>query len=90
MASATTLAERREMVVNGTELDILTCVHHGLVRLEGGELRCALMREPALLGVLADMEEQGLIACELRFRVSDHGRARIAELVAPGVRRAER
>jgi len=38
--------------------------------------------------VLADMHEQGLIYCELRFRLTDEGRARLADLVADG--RAER
>ena len=54
----------------------------GRVALPGGELRCALARELELLGVLGDLEEQGLIAGELRFRLTEDGRVRVAELVA--------
>ena len=66
----------------------LSTVRRGLVKLDGGELRWALTRERELLGVLADMHEQGLICCELRFRLTDQGRTRLANLGTDG--RAER
>jgi len=88
MAAATKVAVRRRVAPDGGERDILSTVRRGLVKLDGGELRWALTRERELLGVLSDMHEQGLICCELRFRLTDEGRARLADLVADG--RAER
>jgi hypothetical protein len=85
MAAATKVAVRRRRgaVPDGGEREILSTVRRGLVKLDGGELRWALTRERELLGVLADMHEQGLIWCELRFRLTDEGRARLAELDDP-------
>jgi len=88
MAAATKVAVRRRVAPDAGERDILSTVRRGLVKLDGGELRWALTRERELLGVLADMHDQGLICCELRFRLTDDGRARLAGLVADG--RAER
>ena len=89
MAAATKVAVRRRRVSpDAGEREILSTVRRGLVKLDGGELRWALTRERELLGVLADMHEQGLICCELRFRLTDEGRTRLADLVADG--RAER
>jgi hypothetical protein len=85
VAAATKVAVRRRRVApEAGERDILSTVRRGLVKLDGGELRWALTCEPELLGVLADMHEQGLICCELRFRLTDEGRARLADLVADG------
>ncbi len=88
MAAATKVAVRRRVEPDAGERDILSTVRRGLVKLDGGELRWALTRERELLGVLADMHEQGLICCELRFRLTEQGRERLTDLVADG--RAER
>jgi hypothetical protein len=64
-----------------TELDILGSAGRGQIVLTGRALRTAVARELELLGVLADLEEQGLICGELRFRLTAEGRARLGELL---------
>jgi hypothetical protein len=69
------------VAADAAELEILGCARRGRIELSGGSLRSAVARELELLGVLADLEEQGLICGELRFRLTVEGRARLSELL---------
>jgi hypothetical protein len=80
--AAITSDVRLPVAADAAELDILSCARRGRIALAGGELHTAVARELELLGVLGDMEEQGLIAGELRFRLTAEGRARLGELLA--------
>jgi hypothetical protein len=78
---AITHGVRVPVAADAAELDILGCARRGRIALNGGELRTVVARELELLGVLGDLEEQGLIAGELRFSLTADGRARLGELL---------
>jgi hypothetical protein len=82
MPATTRSARRLPVAAEAAELDILSCARRGRIDLAGSELRSAVTRDLELLGVLGDMEEQGLIAGELRFRLTAEGRDRLGELLA--------
>jgi hypothetical protein len=86
-----------QAAVDGAERQILLRVDRGGILIGERELRYQLAckdnhplaQAPELLDVLAELEARGLIEAELCFRLTSHGRARLAELVDDGGR-AER
>jgi hypothetical protein len=88
MATAT-MRVRPESGVDAPEHPILVRVDRA-IRIGERELRYQLDRkdnhplahDPVLLDVLADLEDLGLVECELCFRLTAEGRARLAELNA--------
>jgi hypothetical protein len=74
------------------ERQILVRVQRGGILIRERELRYQLERKDnhslahadELLDVLAELEAQGLIEAELRFRLTAEGRARLGELDASG------
>ena len=75
-----------------TERQILLRVQRGGMHIGEGELRYQLERKDrhplaradALLDLMADLEDRGLVESELWFRLTREGRERLAEL-AEGV-----
>jgi hypothetical protein len=86
--------ESRWSTIDVSDSQILVRVARGGIRIGEGELRYQLAckdnhplaRAPELLDVLAELEARGLIDAELCFRLTTHGRARLAELVDGGGR----
>lgn len=89
--SVTATHARRPTLTETSERQILVRVDRA-VRLGERELRYQLARkdnhplanEPALLDVLAELEDLGLVESELCFRLTARGRDRLAELAQDG------
>lgn len=87
--STMTMSVRPAAGADATERQILVRVDRA-IQIGEGELRYQLerkdahplAREPALLDVLAELEDRGLIVSELCFRLTAVGRQRLAERAA--------